>query len=285
MKLTYQCHQEIVVKEYLKKQGIPRVLSRKIHLYGTYRINGIEAKNWFPLHPGDILEIEYQEEQNPEILPSPFPLDIVYEDQYLLIVNKPADLASQPSRKHFADNLVGRVKYYFNEHHIPGNMHIVTRLDYATSGLVIIAKDGYVHYRLSQTEIVKKYLAVAEGIFSEQSGIIDLPIEREAEDSMKRTVTDCGKRAVTEYRILGTDGSYSLAELILFTGRCHQIRVHLSHIGHPVLGDKLYGSENTRLYLHAYYLRFSHPLTDHIIEVCNYPDWYESMLTKLTQQC
>ena len=273
MVLKYKITEDDIVKSFLLKQNISRNLGRKIKLYGKIYINGELSKNWFKLKPGDELVIEYFEPQNQEIISASKGLDIVYEDEYLLVANKPINLSIQPSRKHFDDNLIARLKAYYQNQGINSNFHIVTRLDFSTSGLVLIAKEGYIHHLLSQTAIEKKYLAKVNGVFIDEKGLINIPISRVKTDFIKRTIDERGKAALTEYRHVTSSENFSILELTLKTGRCHQIRVHLSAIGFPIIGDKLYGQASEFLYLHSFYLRFLHPITQEFIELINYPNW------------
>jgi len=274
MKLKYVITEEGIVKDYLRKNHISRRFGRKIKWNGKIFINGAEAANWYPLHPGDELSVEYEEALNPEIAISAIEPDIVFEDQYLLIVRKPRELASQPSHKYFSDNLISRLKNHFVKNGIEANIHVISRLDFSTSGLALVAKEGYTTHLLDDTNIEKKYLAMVENEFSETSGEINLPIDREGDHPVKRKISATGKNAITKYRVLRS-GNPSLLELTLGTGRCHQIRVHLSAIGHPVVGDRLYGHSGDCLMLHAYSLRFSHPVIKEPIEIVDLPDWLD----------
>ncbi|MGD9604695.1 MAG: RluA family pseudouridine synthase [Bacilli bacterium] len=274
MQLRFIIEQEDIVKNFLKRNHISRRLGRKIKWNGNIFINGVESGNWFPIHPGDELIINFDEETNPEIVSSPIPIEVLYEDEYFLIVNKPANLASQPSHKYYYDNLVSRLKAYFEKNLINSNIHLVSRLDYSTSGLVLVAKNGFVHHLLMNTSIDKKYLAYIKGTITPEKGIIDLPIDRD-DHPVKRKVSENGKQAITKYRVLKVDEN-SLIELTLETGRCHQIRVHLSSLNHPIIGDKLYGEPSDLLMLHAFLINFIHPFTNQIVKVVNFPTWLEN---------
>jgi 23S rRNA pseudouridine1911/1915/1917 synthase len=275
MEFKYLIEKDDIVKDFLLKQGISKALGRKIKLYGEIFINSQPAQNWYPLKKGDILFIRLHEASNPVIKPSREPLDIIYEDETLLIVNKPANLTTQPSKKHAEDSLIARVKYYYDSQGIPGNIHVVTRLDLATSGLMLLAKNAYIHHQLMQRKIEKKYLARIQGIINPQEGIINLPIKRLEGSSLKRQVAPDGKPSLTEYRVLQAKDNESILELKLLTGRCHQIRVHLSFLGYPIFGDKLYGIPGETLFLHSYYLGFLHPVTNEFLSFTSYPHWFQ----------
>jgi 23S rRNA pseudouridine1911/1915/1917 synthase len=278
MHFKFQIEKESIVKEYILEKGISRNLGRKIKLYGEIFINGKRAENYYPLKAGDVLTIFLPETTNPDIIPVSKPLEVLYEDNDLLIINKPSNLSTQPSKKHLDDNLIGRIKYYYQQKGIKGNIHVVTRLDYATSGLVLVGKNGFIHHRLSQIEIKKDYLAKVEGILKEKRGSINLPIKRLEGDRLRRQTAADGKMALTLYKVLFENSDSSFLKLRIKTGRCHQIRVHLSALGHPVIGDKLYGNGRELLYLHSYRLSFIHPVSNQKVEVESIPFWLNSKL-------
>ncbi|HHU56278.1 MAG TPA: RluA family pseudouridine synthase [Acholeplasmataceae bacterium] len=279
MKIKYLVDQDnITVESYLKNEGFSRKFLRKAKLNDYIYINGINAKNYEVMKKGDLLEIITDEKLNEEFVPYDIPLNIVWEDEYLLIANKPNNLAIQPSRKHFVDNLISVVTNYYLKNNIPGNIHVVNRLDYSTSGLVIVAKSGIIHHLLSQQNITKKYLTVVEGILEEKKGEINLPIRRAEKINIKRWVFPDGKPSLTYYKVIKEINNKSILEVKLATGRTHQIRVHMAYHNHPVVGDKIYGKGGKMLYLHCYYLKFIHPITKKCLEIKTYPKWYEEVL-------
>lgn len=279
MKLDYKVEKESILKDYLLEIGLSRRFCRRVKLYGKMYLNGAEVKNFVNVYPGDIITLDYQEDENDEILPKEASIDIKYEDEHILIINKPFGLTSQPSRLHYEDNVISYVKSYLHSKGIVTNIHVVTRLDYQTSGLMIIAKDGHTHYLLSRDNTIeKKYKAIVEGILDIKEGIIDKPIARKDELSILREVNENGKRAITEYKVIGEKDNRSLIDIKLHTGRTHQIRVHFSFIGYPLIGDKLYGKEDNRLMLHCYSLRFKNPYAldnkqEDLIEIVCEPDF------------
>lgn len=275
MILRYNIDKEIVVKDYLEEVGISRHLRKQVRGLDNIYINGEKGKNWFTLKPGDVLELVFEEELNQEILEDDGDLDIVYEDEYIIVINKPNDLTSMPSVKHPKDNVLSRLKGYFIRNNVSANMHLVNRLDYQTSGLLVVAKSGIIHYELSKQKIVKKYLCIIDGCLDDKSGLIDLPISRYKAPEIRRYVDkESGKIALTKYKVLKEFDDKSLVEVELLTGRTHQIRVHFSYLHHPLIGDKLYGVDNGgKLMLHAYYLSFIHPITNKKIELINNPNW------------
>ncbi len=277
MKLEYTVDRECLVKEYMQHLNLSKRFCKKVKLYGKILINGVVSKNYFPLKIGDILVLEYNEEENQDIVSSEYELDIVYEDEDLLVINKPISLASQPSHKHFEHNVVSYVKNYFKKNNINSNVHVVNRLDYQTSGLMVISKNGFMHHELTKEKIItRKYYCIIEGTLEEKEGTIIKGIAREYEGSIKRIATDDGQLAITHYKVLLEKNSKSLVDVLLETGRTHQIRVHFSHLNHPIIGDKLYGKEDERLFLHCYSLSFIHPKTKEKIDLVKVPEFYNS---------
>lgn len=283
MKIEYVAKKDDILKEYLKELGLSRRFMKKVKLYGKMYINDIEAKNYFPIKNGDKIVLEYDEEENENIITNDCELDICYEDEHLLIINKPESLAVQPSHKHYEENVVSYVKAYFKKNNITSNVHIVNRLDYATSGLMVVAKDGFTHFALTKEKIItRKYYAIIRGLIIPKEGIIDLPIKRESEDrdgNIRRIVAEDGKRAITHYKVLKEDDqkNVSLVDIKLDTGRTHQIRVHFQTLGHPLVGDKIYGEEDDRLYLHCYHLSFVNPHTNQKVIVEKIPNFSEKL--------
>ena len=220
------------------------------------------------------MTLQYDEGENEEIISYDYPLDIQYEDENILIINKPNNLASQPSHKHFEHNVVSYVKNYFEKNNIKSNVHIVNRLDYQTSGLMVIAKNGFTHHELTKEKVItRKYYAIVDGVLTEMQGRIIKGIKRECEGSIRRIVSDDGQLAITNYNVIGVNNNKSLVDVCLETGRTHQIRVHFNYLGHPLIGDKLYGTEDKRLYLHCYNLSFINPFTKELINIVSEPDF------------
>ncbi|HHU21628.1 MAG TPA: RluA family pseudouridine synthase [Acholeplasma sp.] len=271
MKLEYIVNEDrIMVKDYLEKQNISKRLAKKIKLYGKTYVNKIEVYNYFLLSKGDNLVIEFKDEDTSSYPPVDKVIDIIYEDQYLLVINKPENLATLPTKSHFKDSLASRIKYYYQSKEIDAKVHLVNRLDYATSGLVLVAKDTYLKSLFKKTNIERKYLAILDDNL-EDEGIINLPLAKK-ENSLLREVNEKGKQAITIYKVI--DKMRKLYEFTLVTGRTHQIRIHTSFYHAPIKGDKLYGKEADRLYLACNYLKFKHPITEEELEFINYPNWY-----------
>lgn len=274
MILKYKIEEDnILVKEYLEKIDLSRNIRKKARIQNIIYINGVIGKNYYPLHTGDILELRFEEQANENIVSNVSELDIKYEDEYILIINKPRGISSQPSRKHVTDNVISMVKHYFEENNINTNVHLVNRLDFQTSGLMIIAKDGVTHFAFSKVDIKKLYLCEIVGHIEPESGVIDLPIAREEAPSIKRYVSENGKRSITKYRVIKKLDNKDLVEVLLETGRTHQIRVHFSYLNHPLVGDELYGTKDKYLKLHCFSLSFIHPWKNKKIEIVDYPSW------------
>lgn len=218
---------------------------------------------------GDILTINFgYEENSTNIIPTKMDLKIIYEDDWLLIVNKPSGIAIHPSILHYSDSLCNGIKYYFNTINLNKKIRPVNRLDLNTSGLVIFAKCEYIQEclisQMKEKSFKKEYLALCNGKFKGKSGTIDLPIARKENSIIERCISKDGQISITHYEVLKEFNNYSLVKCILETGRTHQIRVHMSAIGHPLVGDSLYGYISDfidRQALHCFKLSFIHPIT------------------------
>lgn len=206
-------------------------------------------------------------------------LDIVFEDDCFLILNKPAGIAVHPSILHYQDSLSNGVKFYFESKGIKRKIRPVNRLDLNTSGLIIFAKNEYVQECLIQQMnnciLKKEYLAIVSGHLKNECGTINLPIARKETSIIERCISDNGQEAITDYSVIQEFADYSLVKCSLKTGRTHQIRVHMSAIGHPLLGDNLYGIDSTlinRQALHSYKICFIHPISHNNLKfICDLP--------------
>ncbi len=225
---------------------------------------------------GDTLIVDFNyDEDNSNIVPTKMDLDIIYEDEWLLIVNKPAGVAIHPSILHYSDSLCNGIRFYFDSIGLKKKIRPVNRLDLNTSGLVIFAKCEYIQEclisQMKDNLFKKEYLAICDGIFENKYGTINLPIARKEDSIIERCISDDGQPSITHYEVLKEFGNYSLVRCILETGRTHQIRVHMSAISHPLIGDSLYGSISDlidRQALHCYKLRFVHPITKNFMDFC-----------------
>lgn len=258
------------IHEFLKAHGYSSTVIR--HLKETengIQRNGVWSRVYEPLCSGDTVTILLTEEASSEnIVPTPLPLDIVYEDEDLLIINKPAGMPIHPSQGNYDNTLANACAYYFQQKGEPFTYRCINRLDRDTTGLLIIARHAYSASLLSsmvaKREIHREYLALATGLVPD-SGVIEAPIARVDGSTIEREVNfETGEFARTHYRRLEYKNGYSLVSLKLDTGRTHQIRVHMKYIGHPLPGDFLYNPDYSvirRQALHSYRLTFTHPIT------------------------
>ncbi len=231
--------------------------------------NGKNVKASYIVQNGDNIKIDIPEKKEIEILPEPVKLDIRYEDDDILVINKPKNMLTHPTDNETTGTLVNALLYNFKElSDINGKMRpgIVHRLDRDTSGLIFAAKTnkGHLHLekQIKEKTAIREYYAVIKGYMNENSGVIDLPIDRHPKNPTKMAVVEGGKPAITEYEVLETFKGYSLLKLKLQTGRTHQIRVHLSHLKHPIVNDTLYGGEKLKIkttnqVLQAFHLNFT----------------------------
>ena len=243
-------------KECLEENGFSKKVIRSLKYV---IVDGIEVRLWMNVEENKNIIVPLKEETS-DCISTKGELDILYEDEYILIVNKKNKVSSQPNVGHYTDSLANNIKYYYETKGINNTVHLVNRLDYETSGLVLVAKSSYIHNLFKKVDIIKKYYAVVEGIL-DNDGIIEKPIIRDG----KIRVIGGEKNAITEYHVLNKKTN-TLIECILHTGRTHQIRVHMKSINHPVVGDNLYGNGDN-LALQSYYLKFIHPITKDNIEV------------------
>ena len=247
-------------------------------LYKLIKLNKIEL-NHRPCDTrktgnlGDTITVNFDyEEDNSNIVPTKMDLNIIFEDDWILVVNKPAWIAIHPSVLHYSDSLCNGIRFYFDKIGLKKKIRPVNRLDLNTSGLVVFAKCEYIQEclinQMKKNQFKKEYLAICDGIFDEKSGTINLPIARKENSIIERCISENGQTAITHYEILKEFDNYSLVKCSLETGRTHQIRVHMSAIGHPLLGDSLYGSISdliNRQALHCYNLHFIHPVYNNVL--------------------
>ena len=275
-------HTGMKIGDFLRKTGYSRHVI--IHLKKTENgilLNGEWAYVGQSLKEGDHLEIHIIEEESSEqIVPSELPLDIVYEDEDLLIINKPADMPIHPSINNYDNTLANALMWYYQQKGETFVYRCINRLDRDTTGLLIVAKNmlsgGILSDMSKKREIHREYLAIAEGEVP-QEGVIDAPIARKEESVIERCVDfERGDRAVTHYWTLDYRNGYSLVRLKLETGRTHQIRVHMKYLGHPLTGDYLYNPDYRILNhqaLHSWKLAFRHPVTGAQMQFKADPPW------------
>lgn len=283
---------EMNLRQYLK--NVQKLSSRLIKYAARERKievnNKIEKLNYI-LHTGDIIKVDIQKEESQDIIPEVMELEIAYEDSDLVIVNKPPYMVVHPTKSYPYGTLANGLLYYFKQKGENCIVRLVSRLDMNTSGLIIVAKNQYSHMAMARDmkseDFEKSYLAVVHGNLEVKEGTINLPIYRPSDDTMKRIVDEKGQESITCFKVLQSYGKGDLVKLTLKTGRTHQIRVHLSHLGYPIFGDTLYGQENDedfikRQALHAYRLSFKHPRTGKTIELeSELPDDIKELIKKI----
>ncbi len=258
------------IKEYLRRKiGLSLSSWRKLKAEGEILVNQMPVSPSSLLPPGSELTIRWFGERS-QLKPAELPLSIVFEDDALLVIDKPAGILVHPSSLSDELTIANAVVHYFQTQNQYWHFHPVHRLDRNTSGLLIIAKTPHVQHLLSQNDfsLQRKYLALVEGHPTPPEGQIDLPIARHPDSIILRQISATGQSACTRYRTLQTGPSHSCLEIELLTGRTHQIRVHMSAIGNPLLGDDLYGGSTkflARQALHSAYLSFPHPFSKKIL--------------------
>ncbi|WP_427126533.1 RluA family pseudouridine synthase [Priestia megaterium] len=257
----------VAVREFLKEHDISKASLTDIKFRGgAIEVNGKHATVRYILQKGDEIKVAFPPEKASEsLLPKAIPLDIVYEDEYILVLNKQPNMPSIPSREHLTWSLSNAVLYYYEKNNINSTVHLVNRLDRDTSGLLIVAKHRHVHYLFSKAqkehEIKRVYRAFVHGKLVGKE-TIEAPIGRKESSIIEREVREDGQIAITHYTALRQYSSFTEVALSLETGRTHQIRVHMAYKGYPLLGDTLYGGTNhliSRQALHSYELTFFHP--------------------------
>ncbi|MGT2716755.1 RluA family pseudouridine synthase [Streptococcus respiraculi] len=243
---------------------------------GLVLVNGQAKKAKYTVQHGDCIQYEIPEVEEVDYVAEDIPLEIVYEDMDVAVVNKPQDMVVHPSAGHTSGTLVNALLYHVKDlSGINGVMRpgIVHRIDKDTSGLLMIAKHDEAHQKLAEElkakKSLRKYIAIVHGNLPNDRGVIEAPIGRSDKDRKKQAVTAKGKEALTRFQVLERFGDYTLVELTLETGRTHQIRVHMAYIGHPVAGDEVYGPRKTLKghgqFLHAKTLGFTHPRTGEVV--------------------
>ncbi|MDD7390524.1 MAG: RluA family pseudouridine synthase [Lachnospiraceae bacterium] len=278
--------------DYLKKHS--RSFLQKLIKDGQVFVNGKAVKNNYRLHEEDRIELTVPEPLQTDILPENLDLDIVYEDKSVLIVNKPKGMVVHPSAGHASGTLVNGLMYHCGDglSGINGVLRpgIVHRIDMDTTGLLIVCKNDQAHNciaeQLKEHSITRRYHALVKGRFKEEEGTVDAPIGRNPSNRLKMAVNrQNGKHAVTHYRVLEQFSSCAYIECRLETGRTHQIRVHMSSIGHPLLGDTIYGGPAVKnvqgQMLHAKVIGFIHPETGEYMEFdSELPQYFQDILER-----
>ena len=281
-----------------KCENLSRTMIQKLIEDGEILVNGQEKKISYKTKQGDVIEIHIPEAKEINLKAQDIPLDVVYEDDDIIVVNKPKGMVVHPANGNPDGTLVNAVMALCKGSlsGIGGEIRpgIVHRLDKDTSGLIIIAKNDVAHINLSKQikdrRVKKIYIALVKGNVSENEATVNMPIGRSTKDRKKMAVRKDGKEAITHFKVLKRYGKYTLLELKIDTGRTHQIRVHMAEIGHPVVGDMIYSNGKNEFgiegqMLHAKSLDFQHPVTGKQIHLeAELPKYFEEILSKLDKQ-
>jgi 23S rRNA pseudouridine1911/1915/1917 synthase len=268
-----------LIREFLKEKEISKTALTDIKFNGgSILINHEDVNVRYILKAGDTLTVIFPAENPSEgVKGEQIPLDILFEDEYFLVINKPAGMSTIPSREHPNGSLAHALVGYYQEIGLQATAHIVTRLDRDTSGIVLIAKHRHVHHLMSKQQqmggVKRMYEALAGGVILDNSGTVEQPIGRKEDSIIEREVRQDGQYACTHFKVLRRHKEFTRIELRLETGRTHQIRVHMAYVGHPLLGDDLYGGETAlikRQALHCKQIKFFHPFT-RVIQTCSAP--------------
>ena len=277
-------------------EGLTRSAAQRLLEEGCVKRNGKPGKKNDKLNPGDEIAVEIPEPRQTDIVAKKIPLEIVYEDEDVLVINKPKGLVVHPAAGHQDDTLVNGLLYAMGDNlsAINGELRpgIVHRIDKDTSGLLAVAKNDHAHVMLASQlkdhTMARTYECVVCGNFKEDSGTVDAPIGRHPTDRKRMCVTQRNSRnAVTHWEVIRRYRGYTHVRCRLETGRTHQIRVHMAHIGHPILGDTVYGRKKPELgqssqVLHAGILCFQHPKDGHpVVVMAELPPYFKEVLEKL----
>lgn len=276
--------------------SVSRTFIQKLIKEGGVRVNGQTVKGSYRVKEEDDVSFYLPESEEPDIEPEDIPLDVLYEDKDVIVVNKPKGMVVHPAAGHYSGTMVNALMYRCRGElsGINGVMRpgIVHRIDKDTTGSVIVCKNDnahqYIATQLKDHTITRRYHAICHGVLKEDEGTVDRPVGRHPNDRKKMAVNEKnGKRAVTHYKVLKRFSNCTYIECVLETGRTHQIRVHMASIGHPLLGDEVYGSikspyQTNGQTLHAKILGFVHPTSGEYVEVdAPLPDYFEEILRKM----
>lgn len=292
----------IRIDRYLSDQceDLSRSYLQKLLKDGGVSVNGKPVKSNYKVAPGDKIELDVPDAVEPEIEAEPMNLDIVYEDSDIILINKPKGMVVHPAAGHYSGTLVNGLMYHCKDDlsGINGVMRpgIVHRIDMDTTGVLIVCKNDKAHNAIAEQlkvhSITRKYYAIVHGVLKDETGTINAPIGRHPVDRKKMSINEKnGKEAVTHYRVLKRFRRFTYVECQLETGRTHQIRVHMSSIGHPLLGDQVYGPAKCPFSglqgqtLHAGVLGIVHPTTGEYMEFsAPLPEYFENLLRKLENE-
>lgn len=286
-----------VLSEYFKDYS--RSFIKKLFDDDLILVNGKKSKPGYNIKNGDIFDISVPDPIDIQIIPENIPLDIIYEDTDVILINKPKGMVVHPAPGHYSGTLVNGLMYHFGDSlsGINGEIRpgIVHRIDMDTTGVLVVCKNDVAHRILSEQlhehNITRKYYAIVHGNLTVDDGTVDAPIGRSPKDRKKMAVnTQNGRRAVTHYHVIERfGGKYTYIECQLETGRTHQIRVHMASLGHPILGDEVYGPKKCPFKLqgqtlHAGVLGFTHPSTGEYVEfTAELPEYFKKLLSRLRE--
>ena len=283
-----------LIEKDLSRTAVQRLIKEE-----NIKVNGTRTKDAYKVQIGDEIEIKIPDAKKIDLKAQDIPLDIIYEDKDILVVNKPKGMVVHPANGNLDGTLVNAVMAICKESlsGIGGEIRpgIVHRLDKDTSGAILVAKNDKSHIALSEQlknhEVKKTYLALVRGIIKENQATINMPIARSTKDRKKMAVDKKGKEAITHFKVLGRyKGKYTLLEIRIETGRTHQIRVHLSHIGFPIVGDEVYSNGKNEWgikgqCLHAWKIEFKHPITEEPIKLeAKIPTYFQEMINQLKEE-
>lgn len=276
--------ENLSMEKYLRsRKKLSAKAVRRLKHHGIVLLNGNNALMKDVVNKGDIIELFYPPEKvSPYLRPQSMELNIIYEDSDFIVIDKPAGICVHPNKNHPEDTLANGVLYHLQEQGINATAHFVNRLDKDTSGIVLLAKSNYsaqqFYHQQEKSQIKRKYQALVWGNMTEEYGTIKLPLQKEEGRTTKRYVDMAGKNAITKYRIIKRYKEFTYLEIVLDTGRTHQIRAHLFHTGFPLVGDAIYGKKDAagerlgvvsklkRQFLHAYQISFKHPRNGELLE-------------------
>lgn len=283
-------HENFKIRDYLKKvHGFSTRFIRGAAFGERIFVNGKVVRLSYRVSEGDKIEIDVNKVESQNVEPEKMELNIAYEDSDVIVVNKPPNTIVHPTKNYQHGTLSNGLLYYFKEKGENCIVRLVNRLDMDTSGLVLVAKNQFAHMALARDmhldSFKKEYIAVVSGHLYDLKGTIDKPIYKAEDEPIRRVIDDRGQKSVTHFEVLERYDMGDKVKLSLETGRTHQIRVHLSSIGNPIIGDSLYGTESdliSRQALHAYKLQFPHPRDGRIISVeCELPQDIENLIKNM----
>lgn len=268
---NYSTVRQVLKNEFNMSNRLITKLKQNKFIY----LNDLETYLDKVLSIGDTVKCKIDfDETSENIIPTQMDLKIIYEDDYLLVVDKPYNMAVHPSILHYTNSLSNGIQYYFNTIGLNRKIRPVNRLDRDTTGIVIFAKNEYIQEclikQMQNGIFYKEYLAILENYLNETKGTISAPIDRKEGSIIERCISKTGSKAVTHYEVIKSDNNLSLVKFVLETGRTHQIRLHSKYICHPILGDTLYGNSShliNRQALHCHKISFIHPITKNKLEL------------------